>query len=79
MLDRLLHPLRESFSGKIIALVSASVVVTSIVVGLVTIRSTKRFLSEKDSKYGLKISQGPYTHEDNIYNIPFYGIESIKN
>jgi diguanylate cyclase (GGDEF)-like protein len=50
MLDRLLHPLRESFSGKIIALVSASVVVTSFVVGLVTIRSTKRFLTDKTSE-----------------------------
>jgi diguanylate cyclase (GGDEF)-like protein len=50
MLDRILHPLRESFSAKIIALVSTSVVVTSIVVGLVTIRSTKRFLTDKTSE-----------------------------
>jgi diguanylate cyclase (GGDEF)-like protein len=50
MLDRLIHPLRESFSAKIIALVSASVLVTSVVVGLVTIRSTKRFLTEKTSE-----------------------------
>ena len=50
MLDKLLHPLRESFSAKIIALVSASVVVTSIVVGLVTIRSTKQFLTDKTSE-----------------------------
>jgi diguanylate cyclase (GGDEF)-like protein len=50
MLDRLIRPLRESFSAKIIALVSASVVVTSIVVGLVMIRSTTRFLTEKTSE-----------------------------
>jgi diguanylate cyclase (GGDEF)-like protein len=50
MLERIIRPLRESFSAKIIALVSASVLVTSIVVGLVTIRSTKRFLSAKTSE-----------------------------
>lgn len=50
MLDRLIRPIRESFSAKIIALVSASVLVTSVVVGLVTIRSTQRFLTEKTSE-----------------------------
>jgi diguanylate cyclase (GGDEF)-like protein len=50
MLNKLVHPVRESFSAKIIALVSASVLVTSIVVGLVTIRSTKRFLTQKTSE-----------------------------
>ena len=50
MLDRFIRPLRESFSAKIIALVSMSVLVTSVVVGLVTIRSTQRFLTEKTSE-----------------------------
>jgi diguanylate cyclase (GGDEF)-like protein len=50
MLDKIIHPLRESFSAKIIALVSASVLVSSIVVGLVTIRSTKHFLTAKTSE-----------------------------
>jgi len=50
MLDRLIRPLRESFSAKIIALVSMSVLVTSVVVGLVTIRSTQRFLTEKTAE-----------------------------
>jgi len=50
MLDRLIRPLRESFSAKIIALVSASVLVTSVVVGLVTIRSTKSFLTAKTTE-----------------------------
>jgi len=47
MLNRLLRPLRESFSAKIIALVVASVAVTSVVVGIVTMRSTQRFLADK--------------------------------
>jgi diguanylate cyclase (GGDEF)-like protein len=50
MLDRLLKPLRESFSAKIIALVSASVIVSSFVVGLVTMRSTSQFLTEKTAE-----------------------------
>ena len=41
MIDRLLRPVRESFSAKIIALVSASVIVSSSVVGIVSMRSTQ--------------------------------------
>lgn len=50
MLNRITRSLQESFSAKIIALVSASVIVTSLVVGFVTIRSTKRFLAEKTAE-----------------------------
>jgi diguanylate cyclase (GGDEF)-like protein len=50
MLQRITRPIRESFSAKIIALVTASVFVSSIVVGIVTIRSTERFLSEKTAE-----------------------------
>jgi len=42
--------IRESFSGKIIALVVASVVGTSFVVGLATTRSTRAFLAERTSE-----------------------------
>ena len=50
MLDKLLRSLRQSFSAKIIALVITSVIVTSVVVGFVTTRSTKLFLVEKTSE-----------------------------
>jgi diguanylate cyclase (GGDEF)-like protein len=50
MLNRLLRPVRESFSAKIIALVSASVIVSSSVVGIVSMRSTEEFLQEKTSE-----------------------------
>lgn len=50
MLHRVTRSLRESFSAKIIALVTASVIVTSFVVGIVTIRSTKQFLTEKTAE-----------------------------
>jgi len=43
----LVKRIQESFSAKIIALVAASVLVTSFVVGLVTVRSTSEFLSKK--------------------------------
>jgi diguanylate cyclase (GGDEF)-like protein len=50
MLERVTRSLRESFSAKIIALVTATVIVTSLVVGIVTIRSTKQFLTEKTAE-----------------------------
>jgi diguanylate cyclase (GGDEF)-like protein len=50
MINRLLRPVRESFSAKIIALVSASVIVSSSVVGIVSMRSTQEFLQEKTSE-----------------------------
>ena len=50
MLDRLLRPIKQSFSAKIVTLVVASVVVTSIVVGFVTTHSTKVFLAAKTSE-----------------------------
>jgi len=50
MLLRLIKRIRESFSAKIIALVVASVLVTSFVVGLATTRSTGNFLTEKTSE-----------------------------
>lgn len=47
MLAKLMKLLRESFPAKIISLVVASVLITSVVVGLATTRSTGNFLSEK--------------------------------
>jgi len=47
MLDRFIRPIRESLSSKIIALVSASVIVTALLVGIVTMRSTRTFLTDQ--------------------------------
>jgi diguanylate cyclase (GGDEF)-like protein len=50
MLDRFVRPIRESLSSKIIALVSASVIVTAILVGIVTMRSTWTFLTDQTTE-----------------------------
>jgi diguanylate cyclase (GGDEF)-like protein len=50
MIDRITRPIRESLSSKIIVLVSASVIVTAVVVGIVTIRSTRQFLTEQTAE-----------------------------
>jgi diguanylate cyclase (GGDEF)-like protein len=50
MIRQPLRRIRESFSGKIIALVVASVVATSFVVGLATTRGTRAFLTERTSE-----------------------------
>lgn len=50
MLDKLLRPIKQSFSAKIITLVVASVLVTSLVVGFVVTGSTKTFLASKTSE-----------------------------
>ncbi len=42
--------IRKSFSAKIITLVIVNVVITSVVIGLVTMRSTETFLKEKISE-----------------------------
>lgn len=50
MARKTFRKIRESFSAKIIALVVTSVLLTSFVVGLVTTRTTSRFLIDKASE-----------------------------
>jgi len=50
MIERIIRPVRESLSSKIIVLVSASVIVTAFVVGIVTIQSTRQFLTEQTAE-----------------------------
>lgn len=50
MLGRITRPIRESLSSKIIALVSASVIVTAILVGVATMRNTRTFLTEQTTE-----------------------------
>ena len=47
---RLTSRIRKSFSAKIIALVVTNVAITSIVIGIVTMRSTEDFLTTKVSE-----------------------------
>jgi predicted AAA+ superfamily ATPase len=41
------------------------------------LRSLKEFMKEKKSPLGIRISQSPLSHENNILSIPFYMIEQI--
>ncbi len=50
MFNKIISYIRKSFSAKIITLVVLNVVVTSIVIGFVTMKSTEDFLSERISE-----------------------------
>jgi len=40
-------------------------------------KSMHMFLKEKKSEYGIKISKYPFSFDNKIQTIPFYGIENI--
>ena len=42
-----------------------------------SMKSLFKFIDEKKSKVGVKISNNPYSLFDNIQTIPFYGIENL--
>ena len=42
-----------------------------------TMKSLKLFMESKSVPLGLKISSYPYSHDSNIFSVPFYGIESL--
>lgn len=42
-----------------------------------SMKSLKIFMESKSTPSGLKISSFPYSHNDNIISVPFYGIEQL--
>jgi diguanylate cyclase (GGDEF)-like protein len=68
MLANLTRLIRESFSAKIIVLVGTSVLLTSLIVGVVTTNTTRGFLTEKASEQFPSTLTSSYSKIRNWYN-----------
>lgn len=42
-----------------------------------SMKSLQKFIEEKNSSYGIRISNNPYSFFNNIQTVPFYGIENL--